>query len=95
VQGACGRTGCEEGWLDLDDAVAGCETPSGAIPASGFVLATPSSSTSLIQHVQSGPAHTNEGVLGEPTPALEGGATEQTDGTHRNLTGVNAFLEAP
>lgn len=94
AEGVCGIAGCEVGWSDLDPDAPGCETPSGAIPAFGFTVATPSSSTSLFQHAQQDATHQNQGILGEPTP-LPVGATEQTDGTHRNQPGLSPFLDEP
>jgi hypothetical protein len=93
LAGVCTRSDCEPGWLDLQADVIGCETAQGGVPATGLVAATPSSSTSLLQHAQTSARHRNEAVLGEPTPAVTGGAVEQTDGTYRNQPGFIAAFE--
>lgn len=94
VAGACGIAACDLGWLDLDPDDPGCETAVASIPAEGFTVAVPSSSTSFRQFAQSDAAHWHEGVLGAPTP-LPVGALEQSDGVHRNQPGLTPFLDEP
>lgn len=91
VEGQCG-TRCEDGWLDLQAGLAGCESPVTGVPESGLTILTPSSSTSLFQHAQESATHRNEAVVGDPAPLAVGGAAEQTPQEHRNVSGFSAFL---
>lgn len=91
-EGEC-VTVCQDGWLDLEAAVAGCESPVAGMPETGAVALTPSSSTSLLQHAQSSTTHRNEAILGAPTPLAVGSSGEQTSQDHRNLPGFAALQQ--
>ena len=93
VEGACGRSECEAGWEDRDSGLFGCELPAGpGVPETGITFSTFASGSSLADRAQSGPAHRNEAVLGEPTPAPAGGAVEMAGAGHRNVSGFNSIL---
>ncbi|MFL5321044.1 MAG: hypothetical protein ACJ790_15400 [Myxococcaceae bacterium] len=63
------------------------------LPETGVMFDALSSATSLGGFTQSNSAHTNFGILAEPTPLIVGGGTtESSNATYRNVGGFQAVL---
>ena len=94
--GSCGRTACDDGWVDLDPNVIGCESVGGvhALPEHGVVFwvfpvgAFGTATQSPLQLTSASYATT--GVLGEaPVPANQAAALSSA--SYVNLPGYTAI----
>jgi hypothetical protein len=83
---------CAPGRVNLDRTIPGCESEDhGPVPESGVVFWTVAGAGAYGAGELSSTSYRTQAVLGETTPAPDGGVELQS-ANYRNLTGFNAIL---
>jgi hypothetical protein len=63
------------------------------LPEAGLTWSAVSSVAAVGAQVQASTTHVNQGIAGEPTPALPGGAVSSASATHKNTGGFTSALQ--